>query len=128
MYDRKYDFQDEKEIKDLLLFRKVVKVKDHTMFLDNGTKLRVLPNVGCGGCNSGWYDLDNLATVNNAITDVIFDCDEMKDGYGDWVTVYRIYVICEGIQGQIELLKVSGTDGNGYYGTGYEIEVVLDER
>lgn len=37
---------DEQEIKDLLMFRKVVEVKDDTLILDNGTELQINPNEG----------------------------------------------------------------------------------
>lgn len=119
-----YSFCDEKEIKELLMFRKIVEVQGDSMILDNGVKLNVLPNIGCC-CGAGNYYVENIASVPNAITDVIFSEDYYEKD-GEYMTAYKIYVICEGIQGEQELLKVSGTDGNGYYGTGYEIEVVIE--
>ena len=108
------------EIKALLLGRKVVNVKGNMMGLDNGTALRIHSNEGCGGCNSGWYDLDELNRVDNVITDVRFERRD-TDKYGG--AVYEIYVYAEHEQ---LLAKVRGDDGNGYYGTGYRIEIVLD--
>ena len=51
-YEKYYDECDEKEIKELLIGRKV-KVTDNDgqtaiLKLDNGTKLKVVANEGCG--------------------------------------------------------------------------------
>ena len=48
---------DEEQIRETLLGRTVTRVSDDTLLLDNGTTLRIVPNEGCGGCNSGWYDI-----------------------------------------------------------------------
>lgn len=114
------EYTETDKIKALLLGRKVEHVKDNMMVLDNGVVLKIRPNEGCGGCNSGWYDLDTLNRVDNAITDVRFEFHE-TDEYGGGV--YEIFVYAENEQ---LLMKVSGDDGNGYYGSGYRIEVVLD--
>lgn len=37
---------EKEKIKELLMFRKVVEVKNDTLTLDNGTELQVLPNNG----------------------------------------------------------------------------------
>ena len=123
-YGRKYcDERDIQKIKDLLIGRRVVSVGVETMTLDNGTRVIIMPNEGCGGCNSGNYWVEHLERVNNAITDVEVDCDYVdKEEYD---TVYRIYVYANGMQH--ELLRVVGTDGNGYYGTGYELRVQIEE-
>ena len=43
----KYVNHDEYEqIKELLMYRKVTKVNDNTLFLDNGVELKILPNEG----------------------------------------------------------------------------------
>ena len=123
-YGRKYcDERDIQKIKDLLIGRRVVSVGVETMTLDNGTRVIIMPNEGCGGCNSGNYWVEHLERVNNAITDVEVDCDYVdKEEYD---TVYRIYVYANGMQH--ELLRVVGTDGSGYYGTGYELRVQIEE-
>lgn len=115
---KELDYCEENEIKELLLYRKVVKVEDSTMTLDNGVELEVYPNKGCGGCNAGWYDVIELNTVDNAITDVEFICDELDD-YSEYS--YKIFVYAE--DKKFKLLQVDGDDGNGYYGTGYSIVV-----
>lgn len=112
---------DEKEIKKLLMGRKV-KVDRDNLILDNGIILKVVANEGCGGCSNGWYSITKLNEVDNAITNVEFVCDgdvEDKENYDD--TSYKIFVFCEDTR--IKLLQVDGSDGNGYYGTGYTIKV-----
>ena len=125
-----YDYQgylsecNEDKAKELLIGRKIVEVKNGNSFiLDNGMMLYVEPNNGCGGCSSGNYWIENIAKVNNAITNVWLDVEYSKNDYTDADTHYKIYVIADGIQ--TEILDVYGTDGNGYYGTGYEINVYV---
>lgn len=113
------DETDHKEIEKLLIGRKVI-VKDNILLLDNGIELKVIANEGCGGCLSGWYSIENLNNVDNAITRVEFIMNDYDDyDYDDYS--YKIFVFCEDTR--IKLLQVDGSDGNGYYGTGYEIEV-----
>lgn len=118
--NKELDHYETDEIKALLLGRKVANVTDDVLVLDNGVVLKIRPNEGCGGCSSGWYGLDELNRVDNVITDVRFDYHE-TDEYGGGV--YEIFVYAEHEQ---LLAKVSGDDGNGYYGSGYRIEVILD--
>ena len=115
------DYCEENRIRDLLLYRKIVKVENDTLHLDNGVELEVCPNEGCGGCCSGWYELVELNGCDNAITNVEFSCDDIydKDSYND--TSYKIFVFAE--DKRIKVLQVDGTDGNGYYGSGYSIIV-----
>ena len=121
---KRLDECDEKEIKELLVGRKV-KVNEDTLILDNGIVLEIIPNEGCGGCTSGLYELMELNEVDNAITDVEFVCDEdvIDNNWSD--TSYKIFVFCE--DRRIKLLQVDGTDGNGYYGTGYRLIVKQKE-
>lgn len=113
------DQDDLESIRSLLIGRRVVDVHESGyLTLDNGTVLRVEPNSGCS-CGSGCYWIDHLERVNNAITNV-----ELSRSYTDaedYDTAYRIYVYANGMQH--ELLRVVGSDGNGYYGTGYELVV-----
>lgn len=119
----KYEFvknlneYNEKEIKELLIGRKV-KVDGDDLILDNGIMLEIIPNSGCGGCYSGWYSITKLNDVDNAITNVEFECDNDTLSTDD-DTSYKIFVFCE--DKRIKLLQVDGSDGNGWYGTGYEI-------
>lgn len=57
------------------------------------------------------------------ITNVELCCDDIKyDGYwSDDGYSYKIFVYAE--DKRIKILQVDGSDGNGYYGTGYSILV-----
>jgi hypothetical protein len=126
-YDKLLDGTDEEEIKKLLFGRKVT-VKENgcngILLLDNGIELEIVPNTGCGGCSSGNYELTVLNGCDNAITNVELatdDYEDEEDGYYETDTSYKIFVFTE--DKRITLAQVDGTDGNGYYGTGYEIYV-----
>ena len=73
------------------------------------------------GCGNGWYSINKLNEVDNAITNVEFKEHSVKREYGDDYS-YNIFVFCEDTR--IHLLDVTGDDGNGYYGTGYTIHVL----
>ena len=114
-------YEEEDRIRELLLYRKIVKVSWDTLCLDNGVELEICPNQGCGGCSSGWYELVELNDCDNAITNVEFSCDDIYDenSYND--LSYKIFVYAE--NKKLKILQVDGTDGNGYYGSGYSIIV-----
>ena len=113
---------NEKEIEELLLGHKITADYDK-LILDNGVVLWINPNIGCGGCESGNYYLQHISSVNNAITNVEFVEEYDDDCYYEH---YRIFVIADGMT--TELLDVYGTDGNGYYGTGYTIDVYIPDE
>lgn len=115
--------QNEKEIEELLLGHKVTADDYDKLILDNGVVLQINPNIGCGGCESGNYYLQHISSVNNAITNVEFVEEYDDDCYYEH---YRIFVIADGMT--TELLDVYGTDGNGYYGTGYTIDVYIPDE
>ena len=121
--DRTLCEQNEKEIEELLLGHKVTVDDCDNLVLDNGVVLKIYPNVGCGGCESGNYYLEHISSVNNAITNVEFVEEFEDDCYYEH---YRIFVIADGMT--TELLDVYGTDGNGYYGTGYTIDVYMPDE
>ncbi len=85
-----------------------------TLTLDDGTTLTITPNDGGCICGAGDYWLTELNTCTNAIMAVEFD-DSPGGG------AYRIFVLAE--NERIKLMEIQGSDGNGYYGTGYWIEV-----
>lgn len=122
---------NEKEIEELLLGHKIVADENSdTLILDNGVHLLITPNSGCDACPSGNYYLEHIASVNNAITNVEFvnehEDSEYEDFDEEYYQHYRIFVIADGMT--TELLDVYGTDGNGYYGTGYQIDVYLPDE
>lgn len=115
---------DEEKIKELLLYRKIVKVEDDKLYLDNGIELQILPNEGCGGCNSGWYGIEELNSCDNAITNVEFECDKLNPN-DNWSAEYSYKIFVYAEDTKIKVVQVDGDDGNGYYGTGYSIKVKI---
>jgi nicotinamide mononucleotide (NMN) deamidase PncC len=82
-------------VKELLLFHKVVSVQarndqDAELVLDNGTVLEVYGNVGCGGCENGWYYLTALNKCDNAITNVEGASDILKFSAVTYSNEYKI--------------------------------------
>lgn len=121
------DIEFEKDVEKLLLFRKIVKVEqigDQTgvLTLDNGIRLIVEGNEGCGGCGNGWFYLDELNGCDNAITDV--ECVVTNGGEYEDDLVYHIFVFAA--DERKHCLTYSGYD-NGYYGTGYHLYVEISE-
>lgn len=121
--DRTLCEQNETEIEELLLGHKVTADDYDKLILDNGVVLQINPNIGCYGCESGNYYLQHISSVNNAITNVEF-VEEFEDDF--YYEHYKIFVIADGMT--TELLDVYGTDGNGYYGTGYTIDVYIPDK
>lgn len=116
---------NEKEIEELLLGHKIVADEfTGSLVLDNGILLYINPNIGCSGCGSGDYYLQHITSVNNAITNVEFIEEYDDDDFN--YKHYKIFVIADGMT--TELLDVYGTDGNGYYGTGYTIDVYIPDE
>lgn len=115
--------QNEKEIEELLLGHKVTVDDYDNLVLDNGVVLQINPNIGCYGCESGNYYLQHISSVNNVITNVEFVEEFEDDCYYEH---YKIFVIADGMT--TELFDVYGTDGNGYYGTGYTIDVYIPDE
>lgn len=108
----------EREAHDLLFGHSVDKIQGDALILDDGTKLTIIPNEGCGGCPSGHYELEALNECPNMITNVKI---EAEDGDESTDTIYTLFVVAE--DNWQSLAVVSGNDGNGYYGTGFTIEV-----
>jgi hypothetical protein len=105
----------------LLLGRKVTKVADDTLVLDDSRVLKFIGHDGGCACSSGCYDLTELNGVDNVITRVEFVNDPAGDDHNGEGT-YQIFVYADNVR--INLATFEGTDGNGYYGTGYEIRVL----
>lgn len=86
--------------------------------LDDGTVIYVAPNEGGCACSAGDYYLKHLATVDNVITSVRLAVETEDDESWEPDQSYRIYVVADAVE-------IDGNDGNGYYGTGYELIVVI---
>ena len=115
--------ENERYLKELLIGHSITKVYANILELDNGVRLEFWGNEGCS-CGSGCYDITELNECQNVITNVEFE-DEVNDS---WVEEhsYKIFVYAE--NKKIKLLQCDGDDGNGYYGTGYHINIKLKEE
>ncbi len=125
---------DQGKIEALFMGRKVTKVDGEHLLLDDGTVIKAIGGAGGCVCGAGDYDLSVLNGVDNIITRVEFDYRPAGDGEypkfdagdpdapGDsWTGYYRIFVFAD--NEQVNLMQFDGSDGNGYYGTGFEILV-----
>lgn len=146
MTDSEY-MPNEDRLRELLAGRKVVSavISDEsperyesgptgTLTMDDGTVLKVWGNDGGCACSAGCYPLAHLNEVEGVITNVeVEECpdSEYNDepcptcgakrcwGHRGW---YRIFVVTEAT-GRSLLASFEGTDGNGYYGTGWWLRV-----
>ncbi len=110
---------DGERITQLFVGRTVEKVDEDRLRLDDGTELQIVPNYGCGGCSNGWYQLEELNGCENVITraEVVDEHIDGMDGHR-----YTLFVFAD--NQKINLATIEGDDGNGCYGTGFEIVVI----
>ncbi len=102
------------------------------LHLSDGTVLKVWGNDGGCSCNAGDYPLARLAAFDNVITNVEVEDRSIGDDSGpcfvcraQWCGEhdgwYRVHVFAG--QERATLASFEGTDGNGYYGTGWWLSV-----
>lgn len=89
--------------------------------LDDGTRIYVKGNEGGCACSAGDYELTHLAAVDNVITSVRFEDHPSGDEFEDYEGWYRIFVVADAVE--VNIASFEGSDGNGYYGTGYDLWV-----
>lgn len=142
----------EERLKELLVGKSIVsaEIKDESpeswtsgptgyLTLSDGTVLKVWGNDGGCACSAGCYPLASLAKSDNIITNVIVE--EAPDGddhncrvcgksrwsaectHYDEDGYYRIFVLAYGVDERINVASFEGSDGNGYYGTGWWLSV-----
>lgn len=137
----------EERLRSLLIGRRIVRaeVVDESperwtagptgyLTLDDGTVLKVWGNDGGCACTAGCYPLAVLATCDNAITNVVVEEHATGDGvacrtcgeyycwkHGDEDGYYRIFVFA--VDERLVVASFEGSDGNGYYGTGWWLSV-----
>lgn len=115
---KSFSEDDEQRITELLMGHSVAVAGPALLRLDDGTELEIIPNQGGCACSAGDYELTELNGIDNIITRVeLTDNDPPDEGDRS----YKIFVYA-GDQ-RVNLATIDGSDGNGYYGTGYEIRV-----
>lgn len=141
----------EDRMRELLMGRRITKatVKDEKpapyeqgptgyLTLDDGTVLKVWGNDGGCACSAGCYPLRHLAAVDNVITNVEIEeqpdyeypavpCRTCGKDYcwedeHDNEGYYRVFVFAD--NERINVASFEGSDGNGYYGTGWYLDVI----
>lgn len=132
-----YDHNNPDEIANLLVGHRIVQAEmgsfdypgrnsydeqaDGRLVLDDGTTLYLTGHEGDCSCGAGDYPLENVAAVDNVITSARVECSptgDDEDGEG----AYRIFVFADAAE--INVAEFVGSDGNGYYGTGFSLTVV----
>ena len=111
------------DLSPVLAGRYVTKVDGDTLTLDNGLMLEFEGNEGCT-CGSGTYDLTKLfqrgtPTARIMSADVTTRLTDEDDEYSD--VIYTLFVIVD--DERLPLAEFEGNDGNGYYGSGFNITV-----
>jgi hypothetical protein len=93
-----------------------------TLTLDNGVVLEVEANEGGCSCGAGDYFLRSANTVDNVITNALVTAtptDPDDEWNEDWA--YSIFVFTA--HEALAAIEIDGSDGNGYYGTGFSLRV-----
>ena len=108
------------ELNKLFVGKSVKKVDDEHLLLSDGTKVKLVGNADC----CAYYDLTKLGECENIITNVDVFASPRGD-YEDGEGVYRLFVFTG--EDRINLAEFEGTDSNGYYGTGFWLEVTPNE-
>lgn len=116
-------YYDNDDLSPVLAGRYVTKVDGDTLTLDNGLMLEFEGNEGCT-CGSGTYDLTKLfqrgtPTARIMSADVTTRLTDEDDEYSD--VIYTLFVIVD--DERLPLAEFEGNDGNGYYGSGFNITV-----
>lgn len=100
------------------------------LILDDGTQVLLAGHIGGCSCSAGDYDLASVTVPSvNSIMDVQVQRvrpDGYNPTYGDYdgegEYVYRIFVLA--FDTAHEVASFEGTDGSGYYGTGFYFRVL----
>lgn len=104
-----------------LIGQKIVRVETNRMetilITNDGTRLTIETNEGCGGCSNGWSEIDipnDLVDSENGIVAV-----DISDDNGS--EVFTISIFKE--NGLVSKLSTDDGYGDGYYGGGFQVSV-----
>lgn len=132
MYVRSIEHDDLEGLRALLVGHSV-SIENDVLVLDDGTRLLVEGNEGCGGCPNGYFDLMSLNDFDNRIMNVevvereATSEEELANGVDVDATVFELFVYGSLTKPGNPVVAVIGDEGNGYYGAGFTIRV-MEER
>lgn len=109
----------------LLRGRYVTSIDDGTITLDDGTELYIHGNEGCGGCESGWYWLEQVYKQGSRQARIMSAYVAYGEDDEDAPSVYTLFVMVDGNPTQLPLATVRGDNGNGYYGNGFTLTATV---
>lgn len=110
----------DKDFSSVLVGRSIKEAKNGALWLDNGIKLKIIPNEGGCSCGAGDYSLTALNKCDNIITSCHL-VHETTAIDGEDPNIWRLFVFAG--NEAVNAFTVEGDDGNGYYGTGFEVLV-----
>jgi hypothetical protein len=102
-----------------LVGKRITKITDEKIVLDNGTVLLIEPNEGCGGCSAGWAEMD-IDPYNPNIEAAVMNV-EYKDTDDIRSDSFKIFIYMT----DNTSITMEGNNGNdnGYYGSGFWVTV-----
>lgn len=115
----------------VLVGKKIVKAEDlpsekrgtdfYKLTCNDGTIITVETNEGCGACGNGWSSIDDLKVLEDA-DNAIMNVEQEYVAEGGYDEIFKLFVYYE----RKEFISIEGDDGygNGYYGGGFEINLV----
>lgn len=112
---------ERERIRDLFVGRSIKRAEAGALVLDDGRRVYPAGNQGCPGCGNGDYALTRVVGCPNLITEVDVERVDDHDGEEPYETRYRLFVIAE--DRRVNVAEFVGDDGNGWYGTGFWLEV-----
>lgn len=119
------DYSEAEQIAEVFVGRRIVAKDDGSsvLTLDDGTTVKVVANEGGCACSAGDYVVEQLGTFDAIITSARVIETQTEEDYEDGrryaLTVYAGALLTEAA-------VVVGDDGNGYYGTGFTLEVAKE--
>lgn len=134
-----FDQDDAEEIAALLIGRRIIQAEkgrfdipgryewnsprhaEGRLVLDDGTELYLTGHEGGCSCGAGDYELEKVAAVDNVITAARIEAKPGGDDEDTYDGTYRIFVLADAAE--INVAEFVGSDGNGYYGTGFDLHV-----
>ena len=114
-------------LREELVGHRIIYMNEEVIKLDNGVTLNIQLNEGCGGCSSGWSELDVVnfdkkyseAAVMNVVYESYYTDKEKNKNYSQDEFKIFIYLVNK------EVIEIDGDEGvgNGCYGSGFWVSV-----